>query len=167
MPIRTHCPSCQSEYSLVDSLRGKYVRCERCHQSFQANSTQQKLSGDSGAPTNLPPIQLTPPETGGWPHTILNAGEHPVKKVAPLTRNTRPEANSGSGAAKAGFPIGIVLLVVFGLRACISLSNSSSSKPERWDVPHIQVPKVPENRNFRFEKEKGILVIPKENEDFR
>ena len=40
MSIRARCPSCQTEYTLVDSLRGKYVRCERCHESFQAKSRQ-------------------------------------------------------------------------------------------------------------------------------
>jgi predicted Zn finger-like uncharacterized protein len=162
MPIRAHCPSCRTEYTLVDSLRGKYVRCEHCHQSFQANPTKQELSGESTAPTNLPPLQLTPPESGGLPRTILNAGNHPVKDVPRIARPARQVNRGSSGAGRAGFPIGIVILVVFGLRACISLSNSSSLKEDRSEPPRHQVPKIPQEFDFRFEKEKGILVIPKE-----
>lgn len=163
MAIRARCPSCQTEYTLVDSLRGKYVRCERCHQSFQANPAKQEWSGESTASTNLPPLQLTPPESGSLPRTILNTGDHPVKNLPQITRQTRRETSSGSGMGKAGFPIGIVILVVFGIRACVSLSNLSSSNPDRREPFRNQVPSDILNR--RFDKEKGILVIPKEKKD--
>ena len=163
MPIRAHCPSCQTEYTLVDSLRGKYVRCERCHESFQANPAKQEWSGESTAPTNLPPLQLTPPDSGGLPRTILNTGDHPARKAPPITRPARRETSSRSGAGKAGFPIGIVILVVFGIRACTSLSHLSSSNSDRREPIRNQLPS--EILNRRFDKEKGILVIPKEKKN--
>jgi predicted Zn finger-like uncharacterized protein len=165
MPIRAHCPSCQTEYTLVDSLRGKYVRCEQCHQSFQANPTRQEPSGESPAQTNFPPLQITPPQSGSMPRTILNAGDHPGKNVPLLSREARQETSRGSGAAKAGFPIGVVFLAFFAIRACISLSNSTLSDRNRWEPPRNQLPRMPDNVIFQNEKERGIVVVPVGKQD--
>jgi predicted Zn finger-like uncharacterized protein len=158
MPFQAHCPSCQTEYTLVDSLRGKYVLCEHCRQSFRAIPEMLEPSSESPARTELPPFHVTPPTASNFPRTILNSGEHPVKDFPAPPRQHRPASPGRVG--KAGFPMGLVFIAFLAIRACVSLMNSSSHNSTRWDAPNPQVPKIPENFQFRMAKDKGIVVVP-------
>jgi predicted Zn finger-like uncharacterized protein len=160
MPIRARCPSCQSEYTLVDSLRGKHVRCQHCHQPFQAVALKDGRTSETAPTTELPPFQLTPPTTSGLPRIVLNPGDHPVEDVPALPAPPRqPRTSSGgSGAGKVGFPLGIVFVAVMAIRACVSLSSSSSRNSSRWETPSPQPQKLP----FRIVNEKDIVRVPQE-----
>jgi hypothetical protein len=104
---------------------------------------------------NLPPINLTPPSQAGVPLTIVNAGERAAEKVpAP----SRPRPTSSSGAGKAGFPIGLIVLAFFAIRACTSLTTSHSYDRTRYEPP--PVPKFNDKLPFRVVKDKDIVVDP-------
>jgi predicted Zn finger-like uncharacterized protein len=156
MPIRAHCPSCQAQYTLVDSLRGKYVRCERCHQSFRAVPSRLEEQGELPAKVDLPPISLTPPSQAGVPLTIVNTGERDAEKI-PTPARPRPTPSSGAG--KAGFPIGVIFLLFFAIRACTSLTTSHSYDRPRYETP-TPVPKFNDKLPFRVVKDKDIVVDP-------
>jgi predicted Zn finger-like uncharacterized protein len=164
MPIRAHCPNCQADYTLVDSLRDKYVRCERCRQSFRAEVARLERAGEPPAMTDLPPIQLSPAARGDLPRTVISAGES-TPSEAPATRSQRGSSVPSRGS-RAGFPVGIVFVLFLVVRACMSLSTSSSNNnTSRWHTPDPPGVKLPDNVQFRLVKDKGIVVIPKENND--
>jgi predicted Zn finger-like uncharacterized protein len=164
VPIRARCPSCQTEYTLVDSLRGKYVRCERCHQSFKANPVQQGRDTEAVALTDLPPMELTPPAASGLPITIVNTAEDPVRNVERPSQSRparAPTSGGGGGAAKAGLPIGVIFVAFMALRACTGISNMSSRNEPRWEAP-----KLPrETIDFRAFKDKAIVPVPNQAKD--
>src|SRR5262245_19991438 len=146
MSIRAHCPSCQTEYTLVDSLRGKYVRCDHYRQSFRAGPLRVKETRETAPPTALPTLQLTPPSTAGPPLTVLNSDE-PRPTPAP---RPRPRPRDSGGVSKAGFPLGIVVLVCFAIRACTSLTSTSTTDSSRWKPPSPAPIKPPDNLKFRL-----------------
>jgi predicted Zn finger-like uncharacterized protein len=158
MPVCVDCPNCRTEYTLVDSLRGKFVRCERCHQSFQAHPAKRPQKPEPVPPNDLPPFQVLPPATGRLPRTILNTGDHPVKDVepAPQTRST-----TGSGTSGAGWPIGLVLVAFVMIRACSSISNLSSHNPSYREPPRGQF-NFREQVDFRAFKDEGVIPVPKD-----
>jgi predicted Zn finger-like uncharacterized protein len=164
MPIRAHCPSCQTEYTLVDSLSGKYVRCERCRQSFRAEPVRLEQTEETPPTTAVPPVILTPPLQAEVPPTILNRSSQPRTDVS-LPRRREPES-SGSGVGKAGFPIGIAVVVFLVIRSCTTMTNiSSNNRPSRWEVPNPPATKLPENLDLRFVKDKDFIVNPKATKD--
>jgi predicted Zn finger-like uncharacterized protein len=162
MAIRARCPSCQSEYTLVDSLRGKHVRCQHCREPFQAVAVKDGRTTEPAPSTELPSFQWTPPAVSGLPRTILNTGGHPVKDVPALPTSPRQSRRSsgGGGGARVGFPLGIVFIAVMAIRACVSLSSSSSSNNSRWETPKSQTPNAPGKVGIQFMKDKDIGQVP-------
>lgn len=49
MPIRTTCPSCQTVYSLADSLAGKKVRCKKCNEVIVVRAVKERAEGSASA----------------------------------------------------------------------------------------------------------------------
>lgn len=45
MPIRTHCPSCNTKLTVADRLLGKKVKCQSCQESFVV---EEDLGADAG-----------------------------------------------------------------------------------------------------------------------
>src|SRR6516162_8536109 len=124
MPFHAHCPSCQAEYELVDSLRGKYVVCERCRGSFRAEAARIQ----PGAET-LVPAELT-----------ASPGPRPPIAVPNVSMpSARPASPVKSGAGKSAVSLGTVLIACMLLvKAYTTLTRTShTNHPPR---PNTQAP---------------------------
>jgi len=146
MPFHAHCPSCKEEYDLVDSLRGKYVVCERCRQSFRAETVRIPPNTQT-----FPPVE-SPAPPAALPRVIVPNVAMPSKRPAPPVK---------TGGSKSAVPVGVIVAVCLLLvRACTTMTKSHTNDPPRPKTP-TAVPKALENFNFRMAKDKGLVVVPK------
>src|SRR5262245_20685668 len=113
MPIQTHCPSCQTQYTLVDDLAGKYVRCERCRQSFRAGSARQ----ESRQAANSIPLTILTPDVPVIPPTIVKVGDR--ARPSPPPRPVRSSDSTGGAGCSWG---GLIFLAFFLIRGCMALT---------------------------------------------
>jgi predicted Zn finger-like uncharacterized protein len=135
MPIQTHCPSCQTQYTLVDDLAGKYVRCERCRQSFRASSQAEAPSQSA----NGTPRVIETPAVPEIPPTIVKTGDR--ARPSPPPAPVRSSGSSGGAGCSWG---GLIFLAFFLIRGCTALTprrnDHSSDYPSTISVPQFKQP---------------------------
>ena len=86
----------------------------------------------------------------------VNTSERTAARVPPPTRlRTSPSR----GASKAGFPIGVIFLVFFAIRACTSLTNSHTYEPSHYQAP-TPIPKFEPKKMPLQVKDKIIVADP-------
>lgn len=81
MPMQTTCASCQTRYTLPDTMQGKQVRCKKCGQSFVA--TPAPAAGPAPRASKLPKAPASP-EPAASPPPAGTSGGRAIALVAVL-----------------------------------------------------------------------------------
>jgi predicted Zn finger-like uncharacterized protein len=135
MPIQTHCPSCQTEYTLIDNLAGKYVRCERCRQSFRATS-QAEAPRQSA---NGTPRIIVTPDVPEIPPAIVKTQDR--ARPSPPPRPVRSSGSTGGSGCSWG---GLIFLAFFLIRGCMALTPRQQDRTREYrstvSVPQFNQP---------------------------